>query len=86
MAFHRNRKVENKMSDTEIDETIELVRQSIITTKSKRHCLKDFSGEIFELTPNMLIKERNINSEETKELSGVAECILRKYEKLLALS
>lgn len=74
------------MADTEIDETIELVRQSIITTKSKKHCLKDFSGEVFELTSSMLLKERSFNKEETKELSGVAECILRKYEKLLSLS
>jgi hypothetical protein len=74
------------MSDTEIDETIELVRQSIITSKSGKHCLKDFSGEVFELTADMLVKEHSFNKEEAKELSGVAECILHKYAKLLALS
>lgn len=69
-----------------MDETIELVRQSIITTKSGKHCLKDFSGEVFELTANMLVKDRCFNKEEAGELSGVAECILRKYDKMLSLS
>lgn len=74
------------MADTEIDETIELVHQSIIRSKSGKHCIKDFSGEIFELTADMMVQERVFNTDEAKELSGVAECILHKYEKLLALS
>ena len=74
------------MSDNEIDETIELVHQSIITSKSGKYCIKDFSGEVFELSADMLVQERSFNKAEAKELSGVAECILNKYAKLLSLS
>lgn len=74
------------MANTEIDETTELLRQSIIAEKGKKHCIKDFSGEIFELTADMLVKDRRFDKENAKELSGIAECILQKYEKLLSLS
>lgn len=65
------------------------IRQSIIDTKAKKnkdkYCLKDFSGEVFELTSDMLVKERYFDKEEKSELEGIAECILRKYEKILSI-
>jgi len=69
-----------------IDETIELVRQSIITNKSKKHCVKDFSGDVFELTADMLVKDRSFDKAEGKKLSETAECILQKYAKILSVS
>ncbi len=68
-----------------IDDITEIVRQSIIDTKSKKHCMRDFSGDIFELTPEMQIKGRRFNKEEKSELAGIAECILQKYSKLLCV-
>lgn len=69
-----------------IDEITEVVRQSVIETKSKKHCVRDFTGEVFELTPEMRIQGRSFDKEETSELAGVAECILRKYAKLLCIT
>jgi len=74
------------MSNREIDETTELLRQSIILERGSKHCIKDFSGEVFELTEEMLVKDRLFDEKEAKEYSGVAECILKKYDKLLSLS
>ncbi len=75
--------------DNQTDEVTEMIRQSVIDSKSKKqkekHCIKDFSGEIFELTAEMLVQEHYFNKEEKTELAGVAECILRKYEKILSV-
>ncbi|MBR5154726.1 MAG: hypothetical protein IKW58_03275 [Alphaproteobacteria bacterium] len=71
------------------DETTEMIRQSVLETKVKKqkdkYCVRDFSGDIFELTTDMLVKEHYFNKEENSDLAGVAECILRKYEKLLSV-
>ena len=69
-----------------IDEATEEIRQSVLEAKSGKHCIKDFSGDIFELTAEMLVGEYKYYHEQKKELAGVAECILRKYSKLLSLS
>jgi hypothetical protein len=75
--------------DNQTDEITKIVRQSVVDSKCKKqkekHCLKDFSGEIFELTTDMLVEEHYFNKEEKSELAGVAECILRKYEKILSI-
>ena len=68
----------------EIDETTELVRQSIITKKGSKNCIKDYSGEVFELTSDMLVKDSYYDKKEAKKLSGIAEGILRKYAKVLS--
>ena len=74
------------MSDYEdIDDATETLRQSIIKAKSNKHCVRDFSGEVFELTSDMLVSENSFNQEEKSELAGVAECILHKYAKLLSV-
>ena len=74
------------MANKTIDETTELLRQSIITSKSAKHCIKDYSGEVFELTADMLVEGRYFDKSQAKELSGIAECILQKYTKLLSLA
>ena len=74
------------MANITIDETTELLRQSIISSKSAKHCIKDYSGDVFELTADMLVQGRYFDKKQAKELSGIAECILQKYAKLLALS
>ncbi len=66
-------------------EPTEIVRQSIIEAKSGKNCLRDYSGEIFELTKDMLANEHEFNQNQAGELSGIAECILQKYSKLLSL-
>lgn len=71
--------------ETEIDEVTENIRQSIIKSKSAKHCIRDFSGDIFELTADMLVKDRMFDVAQSKELSGIAECILQKYSKLLSV-
>lgn len=73
------------MKESEIDETTEELRQSIIKNKGNKNCVKDFSGDIFELTADMLVKDRMFNIAQAKELSGIAECILQKYAKLLTV-
>lgn len=67
------------------EETTEIVRQSIINAKSGKNCLRDYSGEIFELTKDMLANEHEFNKNQASELAGIAECILQKYAKLLSL-
>ena len=77
----------NRKADMEpVDETTETVRQSIITAKGKKHCLKDFSGDVFELTSEMLVAKGGLDKKQIKELSKTAECILQKYAKLLSVS
>lgn len=68
-----------------IDETTETVRQSIIANKSNKHCIRDYSGSIFELTADMMVHGRTFDKEKARELSGIAEGILRKYAKLLSV-
>lgn len=68
-----------------IDEVTETLRQSIISTKGKKNCLKDFSGEVFELTSEMLVAKGGLDKKQIKELSKTAECILQKYAKLLSV-
>lgn len=70
--------------ETEIDQVTEEIRQSIIKNKGNKHCIRDFSGDVFELTADMLVKDRIFDITQAKELSGIAECILQKYAKLLA--
>ncbi|MBP5698030.1 MAG: hypothetical protein J6W96_00705 [Alphaproteobacteria bacterium] len=74
------------MEQDQIDKVTEQIRQSIIKTKSEKHCIRDFSGDIFELTEEMLVKDRNFDVNQAKELSGIAEGILQKYAKLLSVS
>ena len=69
-----------------IDDVTETVRQSVIEAKSKKYCVRDFTGEVFELTPEMQIKGYSFDKDESSELAGVAECILRKYAKLLCVT
>lgn len=69
-----------------IDNVTEMVRQSVIDAKSKRHCVRDYTGEVFELTSDMRIQGHSFDKNETSELAGVAECILRKYAKLLCVT
>lgn len=69
-----------------MDNVTEIVRQSVIDTKSKKHCVRDYTGEVFELTPAMRIQGHSFDKNETSELAGVAECILRKYAKLLCVT
>ena len=72
-----------------IEDTTQLLRQSVIDTKDfkqkQKHCIRDYSGAVFELTSDMLVKNNNTSDEENLEINGVAECILRKYEKLLSV-
>lgn len=68
------------------DEATETIRQSIITAKSRERCIRDYSGSIFELTADMLVKDRLFDKKQAKELSGIAEKILQKYSKLLSVS
>lgn len=70
----------------DIDETTELLRQSVIASKSKKFCVKDFSGDVFELTSDMLVKDRKFDKKTAGKMSEIAECILQKYAKLLSLS
>ena len=72
------------MKESEIDEVTENLRQSVIKNKGKKNCIKDFSGNVFELTADMLVKDRMFDIAQAKELSGIAECILQKYAKLLS--
>ncbi|MBR2273821.1 MAG: hypothetical protein IJ864_03195 [Alphaproteobacteria bacterium] len=69
----------------QIDEATAQIRQSIIKSKSGKHCIRDFSGDIFELTADMLVKDRLFNIKQAKELSGIAENILQKYARLLSV-
>ncbi len=69
----------NSYSDTEA------IRQSIVDTKSNKACVRDYSGDIFELTADMLANEHEFNQNQASELAGIAECILQKYSKLLSL-
>jgi len=68
------------------DETTELLRQSIISNKAERNCIRDYTGEIFELTEDMLVQDRLFDKNKEKDLSGIAECILQKYAKILTIS
>lgn len=72
-----------------IDETTKLLRESVIDTKAfkqkKKYCIRDFSGDVFELTPEMLVRNNASHTKDTPKIDGVAECILRKYEKLLSI-
>ena len=75
------------MSEREdIDDATATLRQSVIEAKSNTLYFRDFSGEVFELTPDMLVSENSFNPEEKSELAGVAECILHKYAKLLSIA
>ena len=71
--------------EEDIDQVTEELRQSVIKNKSGKHCIRDFSGDIFELTADMLVKDRIFDITQAKELSGIAECILQKYAKLLSV-
>lgn len=70
----------------QIDETTELLRQSIISKKAEKNCIRDYTGEIFELTADMLVQDRLFDKDKAKDLSGIAECILQKYAKILAVA
>ena len=70
----------------QIDEATATIRQSVIENKSRKFCTKDFSGDVFELTQEMLIEGSFFDLTQARELSGIAECILQKYAKLLSLS
>lgn len=74
------------MNEEEVDKTTEEIRQSIIKNKGSKNCIRDFSGDIFELTADMLVKDRIFDVAQAKELSGIAECILQKYAKLLSIN
>lgn len=68
-----------------IDDVTDMVRQSIVETKAQKSYIRDYTGEVFELTSDMLVNEYKFNQNEASELAGVAECILQKYSKLLSL-
>lgn len=70
----------------QIDETTETIRQSIIETKGKKFCIKDFDGDVFELTSDMLVEGSFFDLTQARELSGIAECILQKYAKMLSMA
>ncbi len=53
-------------------------------SQTSQHCIRDFSTDVFELTPEMLVEERSFNIKEQSKFAGIAECILRKYDKVLA--
>lgn len=71
------------------EELTEIIRNSAFETKAKKqkekNCLRDYTGYVFELTSEMLVKERSFESSDKNDLAGIAECILRKYEKLLSV-
>lgn len=71
--------VNNNYSD------MEDIHQSIVKAKSNKTCLRDYSGDVFELTSDMLANEYAFNQNQASELAGIAECILQKYSKLLSL-
>lgn len=75
-----------KKSKTE--ELTEEIRNSAFASKvekqKEKNCIRDYSGYVFELTSEMLVEERSFDSTEKNNLHGIAECILRKYEKLLS--
>ncbi len=50
----------------------------------KQNCIRDFGSEVFELTADMIIEERTFNAKEQSQHAGIAECILRKYDKVIA--
>ena len=72
-----------------LDDITQILRQSAIDTKvfiqKQKHCIRDYSGTVFELTSDMLVKNNNVTKDDSLEINGVAECILRKYEKLLSV-
>ena len=72
-----------------LDDITQILRQSAIDTKvfiqKQKHCIRDYSGTVFELTSDMLVKNNNVTKDDALEINGVAECILRKYEKLLSV-
>ena len=70
----------------QIDETTETIRQSIIEAKGKKFCIKDFDGDVFELTSDMLVEGGFFDLTQARELSGIAECILQKYAKMLSMA
>ncbi len=74
------------MFKEEYEEPTELIRQSIIANRGARHYTKDFSGDVFELTMDMLVPNRCSDKSKINKKSGVAEHILQKYEKLLSVS
>lgn len=77
-------------SQDEMDDVTQELRQSVIETKGRRqkekYCVRDFSGEIFELTSDMLVNNGNYDTGEKKEFVEVAECILNKYAKRLSMT
>lgn len=68
------------------DEATELLRQSIISNKAERNCIRDYTGEIFELTEAMLVQDRLFDKNKEKDLAGIAECILQRYAKILSVA
>ena len=72
------------------DELAKTIRQTSFEAKAKKqkekYCIRDYSGDVYELTSEMLVKDRYFDPKEKEELSAVAECILRKYEKLLSIN
>lgn len=67
------------------EDVTETIRQSIIEKKAQKSYVRDYSGDVFELTSDMLVNEYKFNKSEAGELAGIAECILQKYAKLLSL-
>ena len=70
----------------QIDETTELLRQSIISSKAEKNYIRDYTGEIFELTEAMLVQDRLFDKKKEKDLAGIAECILQRYAKILSVA
>lgn len=69
-----------------LEDMTEMVRRSIIEKKAQKNYVRDYSGDVFELTSDMLVNEYKFNKSEVGELAGIAECILQKYAKLLSVS
>lgn len=73
------------LKNENFEDVTEAIRQSIIDTKAQKNYVRDYTGEVFELTSDMLVNEYKFNKSEATELAGTAECILQKYSKLLSL-
>ncbi len=68
------------------DNITEFVRQSIVQNKGNKDCIRDFSGDVFELTSDMRIKDYYFDQDNKPEINGIAESILHKYARLLCIS
>ncbi|MBR5599656.1 MAG: hypothetical protein IKW39_06420 [Alphaproteobacteria bacterium] len=71
------------------DDLAKIISQTSFDARAKKqrekYCVRDYSGDVFELTSDMLVKDHYFDPNDKDSLSATAECILRKYEKLLSI-